>query len=339
MRTRLAGASLVTVALAAAGFGFGWGVGLFDPCGLVDRVVRLSTCRIVETLEDHSVEALLPFNSDRLLVAVRAAGPDAATPPSLAELDLAEGTWSAEVDLPALPANASWSYAALATDGGRLVVAMLDEPTRVLDRSTGEVLAELPLYGLGPLDFAGPDAVRLATDAASLHGAPRPAARVFGALDGIERPSVDAADALPLFRQGVSRALSPDGTLLAQHVRTRADTGIVAVRLTEAAAPDTDGDLLVAPLSAWLPEGQLFPWLSFSTSGAYLAASFDSAPVWGRATSALLVWDVATRALVARVPTRGGRWENLVWREEPRELLASRFEPDSRRGEIAVIKY
>lgn len=340
MRTGLARAAVVlTFALAAAGVAYGWGTGAFHPCGPVDRVVRLSSCRVVAVLESRVVETLLPLDADRLLVAMRTAGPETATPQSLAELTLPAGTWSAEVNLPDLPVDAYWSDAAIAPDGSRLVVAMLDEPTRVIERSTGEVLVELPLYGLTPWGFAGPDEVRLGTGAAGPQGEPQPAARAFGVLDGVERAGVTGAEAWPLFQQGISWALSPDGALLAQHVRTRADTGIVAVRLSSAAAPGTEGELLVAPLGAWLPEGQLAPRLSFSPSGSHLAGLFDSAPVWGRATSALLVWDVETRELVRRVPARRDRWDNLVWREDAREVVVSRFDPRGRRGEVAVVEY
>ena len=270
---------------------------------------------------------------------MRTAAPDATTPQGLAELTLPAGSWSAEVILPDLPADAYWTDAAIAPDGSRLVVAMLDEPTRVLERSTGEVLAELSLYGMTPWGFAGPDEVRLGTGAAGPQGnLSRPPAPSGRSTASSGRGSA-GAEARPLFHQGVSWALSPDGALLAQHVRTRADTGVVAVRLSSAAAPGTEGELLVAPLGAWLPEGQLVPRLSFSPSGSHLAGLFDSAPVWGRATSALLVWDVETRELVRRVPTRRDRWDNLVWREEAREVAVSRFDPRGRRGEVAVVEY
>ena len=49
-------------ALVVAAAVYGWGVGLFYPCGPIDGVIGLSSCRVVARLERTEIEALLPLS-------------------------------------------------------------------------------------------------------------------------------------------------------------------------------------------------------------------------------------------------------------------------------------
>ena len=326
-------------ALAVAATIYGWGVGLLYPCGPIDGVFRLSDCRIVARLERTEIEALLPLDHARVLVALRESGPEPVRPQRLSGLSLSDGAWHDEVELSGLPPDGAWLSAALSPDGQRVAVAMLYEPTRVIDRASGDVVASVDVSSAGAVGFDGPDRLMIDQGGISADVSPSRAARVFAVVDGEELASVEGTGTHPLYRQGLAGALSPDGTVLAQHVRTRKSSGVVAVRVVDANTTDGPGSLLVAPLSAWLPDGHTWPTLWFSPSGAHLAASFDSADVWGTQTSALVIWDVESREMVQRIPTHRAEWDQLIWLEAERQVVASRFDIDRRRSDIAIINY
>lgn len=320
--------------IAAAGAIYGWGIGFFYPCGPVDRIVRTSDCRIVTTFDASQLQALLKLPNGNLLTVARQDGPDPTELQRLLELDPETGAILSETAITGLPPGASWMNAAVSPAGAQLAATMLDQQTAVIDRASGQVTTQFPPYSVGLVGFDGEDRVLIDRGEISSEHPPDIAAQVFSARDGSALGQLTDGAAKLIYTGGVSQAFSPDGTLLAQHVETRGDSGVVALRLADAAFQSWSGQLLTAPLGAW--RMQLLPWIWFSPDGRYVAASFDGASVWGKDTSALLIWDVQSLDLIQRLPTRSGEIENLVWLDNDRVAM-TRFDLGSRRGEILTL--
>jgi hypothetical protein len=314
---------------------YGWGIGWLLPCGPLDRIVQLSQCRVLVSLEATQLEALLLDADGDLITVLRHDGQDPNGPQRLAEVSPESGKINIGPDLQ-VPPGASWMTAALSGDGALIGATTLNEPAMVIDRATGALVSELPLYSAAGIGFAGPDRVMVDQGVMSSEHPPEPIAKVFALSDAAPLDDISGVAALPLFQSGVSAALSPDGALLAQHVEALGDSGIVAIRLADAAFAGWSGFLVTAPLGAW--RQQILPRVWFSPDSAFVAAAFDGAPVWGKDTSALMIWDVASKELVQRIPTHSAQWDQLVWLDE-RQVAVTRFNTVARRGEIALIAY
>jgi hypothetical protein len=315
---------------------YGWGVGWLLPCGPVDRVIQLSQCRVLASFEATLLETLLLDTDGDLITVLRQDGQEPTAAQRLAEVSIGTGAIGTGPELDGIPPGASWMTAALSGDGALIGATMLSEPAMVIDRTTGKVVVQLPLYAAAGIGFDGPDRVMLDPGVMSSEHPPEPIAKVFARDDAAPLNDVSGSAALPLFQSGVAAALSPDGALLAQHVETLGESGIVAIRLADAAFASWSGFLVTAPLGAW--RQQILPRVWFSPDSAFVAAAFDGAPVWGKDTSALMIWDVATRELVQRIPTHSAQWDQLVWLDE-RQVAVTRFNTVTRRGEIALIDY
>lgn len=326
----------ITGVALAAGATYAWGIGWLLPCGPVDRIVQLSQCRILASFEATQLETLLLDADGDLVTVLRQDGSEPTRRQRLAEISLSDGSISSELEFEGVPPGASWMSAALSPDGTLIGATMLDEPAMVLDRATGNTVIDLPLYSAAGIGFDGPDRVLLDGGVMSSERPPEPVAQAFALADAAELPEASGPAALALFDSGISAALSPDGALLAQHVESLGDSGIVAVRLADARFAAWSGFLLTAPLGAW--SQQILPRLWFSPDSKFVAAAFDGAPVWGKDTSALVIWDAQSKELVQRIPTHSAQWDELVWLEG-RKVAATRFNTVTRRGEIAVIGY
>ena len=331
------GVASIAGAVAAGGLVYGWGIGLFYPCGPLDRLMRVSDCHILTTFEAAQPQTLLLLPNGNLLTVLRGDGPEPDQPQQLTELAASDGSVVSQVPIDGLPAGGSWMSAALSPSGDLLAAGLLNQPAAVLDRATGKKLSEMPLYSVALLGFDGDDRVLLDRGEVSSEHPPDISAEVYSAKDGTAQGTLTDGNAIPIYSQGVSQAFSPDGKLLAQHVETEGDSGIVAIRLADAAFQSWSGTLLTAPLGSW--SKQMLPMLWFSPDGKFLAAAFDDPNVWGKETSALLIWDIEARALVQRVPTRNADWDSLAWLPDQRAVAVTRFDIDSRRGEIAVVRY
>lgn len=326
-------AGLATIIIAAGAI-YGWGVGIFYPCGPLDRFTRTSDCRILTSFDAAQLQALLELPDGNLLTVARQDGPEPTAPQRLLEVGLAGGAVLSETPIAGVPPGASWMNAALSPAGTQLAATMLDRQSAIIDRASGQVTAQFPLYSAGLVGFDGEDRVLIDRGEISSEHPPDIAAQVFSTRDGSELGQLTDGAAKLIYTKGVSQAFSPDGALLAQHVETPGQSGIVAVRLADAAFQSWSGQLLTAPLGAW--SQQLLPWLWFSPDGRYVAASFDGAAVWGKDTSALMIWDVQSLELVRRLPTRSGEIENLVWLDDGR-VAVTRFDLVARRGEILAV--
>jgi hypothetical protein len=320
--------SIVGTALIG-GAVYGWGIGWLLPCGPIDRIVQVSQCRVLASLEATQLEALLLDADGHLITVMRQDGKDPAGPQRLAEISPGTGAIKMGLGLEGIPPGASWMNAALSRDGGLIAATMLNEPAMVIDRATGKVVADLPLYSAAGIGFDGPDHVLLDPGVMSSERPPEPSAQAYALGDATPLDDVSGTAALPLFQSGIAAALSP-------HVETLGDTGIVAIRLADAAFVGWSGFLLTAPLGAW--RQQILPRVWFSSDSAFVAAAFDGAPVWGKDTSALMIWDVGSKELVQRIPTHSAPWDQLVWLDA-RKVAVTRFNTVTRRGEIAVIDY
>lgn len=335
MRFSTLAITVVGLALIAGGI-YGWGVGWFLPCGPVDRIIPVSQCRVLASFEATQLETLLLDADGDLISVMRQDGSEPTRRQRLVEISPATGSIGSELELQGVPPDASWMNAALSPDATRIGATMLNEPATVIDRATGTTLIELPLYSAAAIGFEGSDRVLLDQGVMSSEHPPELVAQVFAMTDAAPLGEARGPIVAPLFTAGVAAALSLDGAFLAQHVESLSDTGIVAVRLADAKFAAWSGFLLTAPLGGWL--NQIWPRLWFSPDSRFVAAAFDGAPVWGRDTSALMVWDTQSKELVQRIPTHSAQWDNLVWLDD-RKVAVTRFNIVTRRGEIAVIDY
>jgi hypothetical protein len=326
------------VLLGAAGLAvFAWGQGAFYPCGPIDTLLRGSSCRVIASFPATQLQMLATLPDGTLLTAARADGPEPTAPQRLIELDT-DGRNLGEAALPAVPPAISWLNAAVSPDGKLLAVSSLDLPTTVIDRSSGASLGGVQLFGPSFVGFDGSGYLLLDRGIGSFERPVSGVAQVYD-LAGTQTGEISGAAAAPIFVNGIASAMSADGTRIAQHVETRGDSGIVAVRIADAAFASWSGQLLVAPLQAWRLGGQQLPELSFSPDGRYLAASFDAPREWGKENSALIVWRIDDRAMIARVPSWNAEWRHIVWLADRPAIAATRFNLDTRAGEVALISY
>lgn len=330
----------LAVIAAVGGVIYGWGIGLFYPCGPVDKVFSSGACRILVSQPDAQFETLLQAQDGLLLTVIRQDGMEPTRPQRLAEINAADGRVISETALADMPPNASWINAALSPDGSRIAGSSLNERIAVIERSSGALIRRLePFYNVAHVGFVDDDTIMIDRGNVSSERPPALAAQTFAVGDGGQIGDISGEATWPLYQRGLAMALSPDGALLAQHAETRGDAGVVAIRLADAKFIDWAGQLLVAPLGASGLSSQIWPRLWFSPDSKYLAAAFDGAPAWGKETAALLIWDVSQRKLVQSIPTYHADWDELVWLEGRQEVAVTRFNRDTRTAEIAVIKY
>ncbi|MGD9738227.1 MAG: hypothetical protein AB7O56_02870 [Bauldia sp.] len=270
-----------------------------------------------------------------LVVALRGLGPEPAAPQRLVTLG-PDRDIASEVTLADLPPDANWMKAALSADGTRIAATRLNGPISVIDRATGSEVASVDVLSAGFVGFDGPDRLLVDRGAGSFERPLSGVAQVYALPDATQVGEASGAAAAPIFTNGIAAAISTDGTLIAQHVETARDSGVVAIRIADAAFPSWSGRLLTAPLAAWRLGRQILPELSFSPDGRYLAASFDSPQEWGRTTSAVIVWSLATDEVVASIPTTT-EWRSIAWLPDGESLAVLRFHADAGTGEVAVI--
>ncbi|WP_375450303.1 hypothetical protein [uncultured Devosia sp.] len=325
--------------LIAGGTIYGWGIGLFYPCGPLDGVLKLSRCTVVARYEATRIEAMLAGPEGHVLSVLRGDGPEPGVRQLLVQTDLADGSTGNTVELVDIPNAASWMSAALSPDGTLLAASLFDGRPIVIDRASGRTRVTIePFYNVAMVGFLDDTRVMIDRGNTSSGRPPAMAAMVYSATDGTRLADISGSPTLPLYRQGLANAVSPDGKVLVQHEETLADSGVIALRIADSAFADWANPLAVAPLGAWGLSEHIWPEVWISPEGAYVAASFDGARSWGEDTSALLIWEVASRKLVQRIPTNQASWDLLVWLPD-RRVAAARFNLDSRRSEIAVIDY
>jgi WD40 repeat protein len=318
----------VVVAAAAIGGGvYVWGEGAFLPCGPVDRLLHTSACRIIAVLDDQVLATLSPAPDGTLLGVVQQPGlaKEATRPQELLRIDPATGAVTSRLPLPDVPKDASWLGLAVSPSGNLVAGGFFEGPIQIIDSRTGATLSHIQRGATG-LAFAAEDRIVIDMGWGSFwEGAGETA--VLSVADGSEVAAMPVPGALRA--TGVSSAVSPDGALAAEHVETRGDSGVVAIRLADNARRSLSSRLLVGALSTWRDNGShLIPLLAFSPDGRSLAASFDDPDVWGRETAALFIWDVTDGRLLRRVPTRS-QWRELVWSADSRSLMATRYTPDT----------
>lgn len=326
----LAGAGV----LIAAGGVYGWGAGAFYPCGPLDRLVNVSNCTIIMRFDGAITETLIASADGTLATILRGAGERPGSPQRLVRLG-DDGAILSEQPLANIDPAASVMVAAQSADGSRLAVTVLDEPVTVFDTATGASLLSLPVISAAHVGFRADGAILLDRGVATVERPVSGEAQTFAAADGTEIGVTTGLEAAPIFTRGISVAMSADGTLLAQHVETDNSSGVVAVRIADAASADWSGRVLVAPLDAWRLGRQLLPELSFSPDGRYLAASFDAPKDWSDVSSALIVWSLESDEVVARIPTTM-EWRSIAWLPGNR-IAVSRYNPGSLRSDVAVI--
>lgn len=328
---------LVVVALGGTAI-FGWGAGWFYPCGPIDSVIKASGCRVIAEFPVTPLQALALLPSGNFLAVARGDGPDPTSTNRFVELD-PSGKVLSDNEIPSLAPSTNWLDAAVSADGSMVVMSSIQAPVMVFDRATSERLAVIEQYGVGFLGFDASGNVLMDRGAGSFERPVSGTAEIYSTANGALIGTTEGTEAAPIFTNGIASAMSADGKLIAQHMETRGDSGTVAIRVADAAFPSWAGQLLVAPLGAWDLTGQMLPEISFSPDGQLLAASFDSPGQWGVDTSALIVWRLSDRKVLARVPTHNAEWRSIVWLADSATIAVTRFDLDSRDGEIAVINF
>jgi len=322
---------VTAVVLAAAAIGSGvyaWGEGALRPCGVLDRVVHASACRRLAVFDDQDLTRMIAAPDGALLTVSRQPGQGPTRPQELLRIDPQTGLVRSRVALAQLPPAASWMGAAVSPSGRWLAGLFLDGPLQVVDTGTGAVRATLR-RGAARLAFVTEDALAL-DPGVTFWGVPD-MAPVVSIDDNGDLPARPVADVASLAARGISVAQSPDGSVLAEHVETRGDSGVIAIRLADAADRGRSNLLLTGALDVptFVPGlQQLLPELVFSPDGKRLAASFGMSDRWGHDTTALFVWEVEEGRLLQRVASRE-TFRNLVWSADSRSLVATRYTPDS----------
>jgi WD40 repeat protein len=325
-------AAVVLAAAAIGGGVYAWGEGAFRPCGPLDRMVQASACRIVVVLDDQHLAMLSPAPDGTLLGVVRQPGlaQEATRPQELLRIDPATGAVKSRIPMPDVPKDASWLGLAVSPSGGLVAGGFFEGPIRIIDSRTGATVSSIRRGATG-LAFVADDRIMIEMGWGSFWEGSGETA-VLSVADGSEVAAMPVPGALRA--AGVSSAVSPDGTLAAEHVKTRGDSGVIAIRLADNARRSLSGQLLVGALATWRGNSShLIPLLAFSPDGRSLAASFDDPGVWGRETAALFIWDVADGRLLRRVPTRS-QWRDLVWSADSRSLMVTRYTPDTYTGPV-----
>ena len=322
---------LAVVVLSAAAIGGGvyaWGEGALRPCGLLDRIVQASACRRLAVFDDQDLIRMIAAPDGTLLAVSRQPGREPQRPQELLRIDPQTGQVRSRVALSQVPPGASWRAAAVSPSGRWIAGLFFDSPIQVVDTGTGATRSSLR-RGAARLAFVSEDALAL-DPGVTFWGVPDTAPVISVADDG-DLPARPVAEVPDLFAAGVSAAQSPDGAVLAEHVETRGDSGVVAIRLADAADRARSSLILTGALDVptFVPGlQQLLPELAFSPDGRRLAASFGMSDRWGHDTTALFVWEVDGGRLLRRVASRE-TFRNLVWSADSRSLAATRYTPDS----------
>lgn len=321
--------AVVVLAVAAVGGGiYAWGEGALRPCGLLDRIAHASACRRLAVFDDQDLTRMIAAPDGALLAVSRQPGQDPKRPQELLRIDPQTGLVRSHVPLSQLPPGASWMGAAVSPSGRWLAGLFLDGPLQVVDTGTGAARATLR-RGAARLAFVTEDALAL-DPGVTFWGVPD-TAPVVSIDDNGDLPARPVAEVAGLVARGISVAQSPDGSVLAEHVETRGDSGVIAIRLADAADRGRSNLLLTGALDVptFVPGlQQLLPELVFSPDGKRLAASFGMSDRWGHDTTALFVWEVEEGRLLQRVASRE-IFRNLVWSADSRGLIATRYTPDS----------
>ena len=321
-------AAAVLAAAAIGGGVYAWGEGALLPCGPVDRIVDLSSCRLVARFDDQDLAQMVLAPDGSLLAVSRQPGQAPARPQELLRIDPDSGVVRSRVGLAQVPPAASWMAASVSPSGHSIAGVFLDGPIQVIDTGTGATRSPLR-RGAAGLAFVSDDAIAL--DPGTTFWEIPDSAPFVSVADNGDLPARKAAEVPGLFAKGVSTARTDGGTITAEHLETRGDSGVIAIRLADAADGRPSGPLLTGALDVptFVPGlQQLLPELAFSPDGRRLAASFSMADEWGRDTAALFVWEVEDGRLLRRVPSKEA-WRRLVWSPDSRGLFALRYTPDS----------
>lgn len=322
-------AAAVVVAVAAVGGGvYAWGEGAFRPCGLLDRIVHASACQRLAVFDDQDLAHLIAAADGTLLAVSRQPGQEPQRPQELLRIDPQTGQVRSRLALAQVPPDARWKAAAISPSGRWIAGQFFNAPLQVIDAGTGATRASLRRGGTD-LVFVSDDI--LALDPGLTFWDVPDLATVVSVADDGDLPARPMAEVPGLFGEGVRTARSPDGAVLAEHVETRGDSGVIAIRLSNAADLSHSTLLLTGTLDApnFVPGlRHLFPQLTFSPDGRRLAASFGMSDRWGHDTTGLFVWEVEYGRLLRRIASRE-TFRNLVWSADSRSLTVTRYTPDS----------
>jgi hypothetical protein len=321
-------AAVVVTAAAIGGGVYAWGEGALRPCGLPDRIVHASACRRLAVFDDQDLIRMIAAPDGALLAVSRQPGLEPQRPQQLLRIDPQTGLVRSRVALAQVPPGASWVGAAASPSGRWLAGLFLDGPIQVVDTGTGATRSSLR-RGAARLAFVSEDALAL-DPGVTFWGIPDTAPVVSIADEG-DLPARPMAAVTGLVARGISVVQSPDGAILAEHVETRGDSGVVAIRLADAAERGRSSLILAGALDVpTIVPGlqQLLPELAFSPDGRRLAASFGMSDRWGHDTTALFVWEVEGGRLLRRIASRE-TFRNLVWSADSGSIAATRYTPDS----------
>lgn len=321
-------AAVVLTAAAIGGGVYAWGEGAFRPCGLPDRIVHASACRRLAVFDDQDLAQVIAAPDGTLLAVSRQPGREPQRPQELLRIDPQTGQVRSRLALAQVPPDARWKAAAVLPSGRWIAGLFFNGPLRVIDAGTGATRASLRRGGTD-LVFVSDEA--LALDPGLTFWDIPEAARVVSVADDADLPARPIGGVPGLFGQRVGLAWSPDGTVLAEHVETRGDSGVIAIRIGDAADRGRSTLLLTGALDVptFVPGlRQLVPRLAFSPDGRRLAVSFGMSDRWGHDTTALFVWEVEGGRLLRRIASRE-TFHNLVWSADSRSLAVTRHTPDS----------
>lgn len=313
---------LGVLAAVAGGAIYAQGDGYFWPC---EPLGNASYCEEVLAVEGRSLQAMALRPDGFLSLVSRGAGPDPQTPLSLMVVRPQSGVVMEESPLEALPPDASPGKMAIDATGARMALAGLDffvvtDLEGVLQRDMARGLPEYMGFDEdGRLLVFQENVIQ-----------PIPGADQVLAFDvQSSTPPQEGVDEVgALFSQGLNRAISPDGRLVAQRIAGEGRGDVVAIRLALRDRPDAAGTLLSTGLGAGC--SYHFIDLAFSLDGRYLAGTFDCPSRWGRESSALVIWRIEDGSVAYRIPTRHD-WGSMLWNDQA-TLMLTRYDPQTQRA-------
>lgn len=304
-KSALIAGSIIVLATIAGGAIYAAGAGMFGPCAPLS-LARTPVCVKLIGSDDLAIQRFVSLQNGQFLAF--ASQEDGAS--SLVELDARDGSILSSTPL-SLPSDASAMVMAVSEDQSRVALSRHDATTVVLDRASGDTIAEVERYNQAFLGFS-PDNRLLTEYGTYPDGLPLIDQALAYDLDDTQAvPTAVPRDVTAaMFASGVSAAISPDHRYFAQAISTPRASGLAAIRVGFLDRPDFAGSIFGTTLSPQCTYG--LPRIAFSPDGNSIAAAFSCSARWGITASAMVVWDIDRSQERALVPTTTD-WRQIVW--------------------------
>lgn len=338
MQAKLLG--VVAVGAVAIGGGlYAWDKGYWgdqdpspDTCAPVPSATsdQLRCTRLIQ-LDDRAIGPLTLHPDGSIVAVTRAGAPDVDDPIMLIALSQQNGTVRRRVAVQGIAPTSAVMSVAVNQKGTQFALGLGNQPMRSFAMDTGAVLRSIPYSNIRQSVFAD-DGALVIDPGHYASGIPAPGdAHVFDLRPAtpVERARM-SEDTHGLYRSSATLSVSPDGRYFARRPDDDDADRQVSIQIGRVEAPDHVERTLTAKLPTRC--SYTLTALTFSSTGARIAAAFDCNRRWGGRTAALVIWDLMTGDDIAVFPSHWG-WHDVVWLTNDR-LVATRFNPDRAVGAL-----